>query len=200
MAATFGNKLKSQRMIAAIPFLFGVQQAAEGMIWQTMGHGEASGPLYSFGVLLYLGFANVIWPSWLPWSIYKLEKNEKRKRILRVLGIVGSCVSVLAAWMLFSVELKAFVSGHSLGYDFVHLKRHWPPNIEFPLYLSATMVPFFVSSLKTVKRAGYLIFASMIIAQFINQETTTSVWCFFAALISFYVAANILWQKKAEIN
>jgi len=196
VVTTLGNKKKSQRMIAAIPLLFGLQQAAEGIVWQTMGAESSS--LHQFAIWIYLGMANVVWPSWLPWSIYNLEVNLKRKRILKILGIIGTCVSVLAAWMLSSAELKAFISGHSLAYDYVHLKRFLSANFDFPLYLTATIVPFFVSSLQTVKRAGYLFFGSMVIAQFINQETTTSVWCFFAALISLYIAVNILRLRKEE--
>lgn len=197
-ATTRGNPLKSHRMIAAIPILFGVQQAAEGIIWQTMGQG-ASSSFHQFAVFLYLTFVYVVWPSWLPWSLYNIEIIGTRKRILKILGVVGLGVSLLAVSMIYGLEIRAYVAGHSLAYSFPNLKKFWPAGIEFPLYLIPTMLPFFASSLRMVKRAGYLVFASLLLAQVVNQETTTSVWCFFAALISFYIAVNVLWVRSREV-
>lgn len=196
-ATTLGASSKSQRMVAAIPLLFGVQQAAEGIVWQTIGHEPASS-LHQFGVIAFLAFANVIWPSWLPWSFYYIEPIEKRKRILKVLGQAGIVVSLLAGWMLVSGNVSSYVSGYSLGYSLSNFKRYWPVNIEFVFYLIPTIVPFFVSSLRKVKRAGYLVFGSWILAQVINQETTASVWCFFAAMISLYIAVNVLWLQRGK--
>lgn len=190
-ATTLRNNSKPHRMVAAIPFLFGIQQAAEGMVWQAMGQ-ETAGSLRQFGVVVFLTFALVVWPTWLPWSFYKIESDEKRKRILKIVGGVGFAVSLLAALVIYSVELKAYVVGHSLGYAFLNLNRSWPPNLEALLYFTATVSPFFISSLRIVKEAGYLVFISMVMAKVINQEAQTSVWCFFAALISLYIAVKIL--------
>jgi hypothetical protein len=197
-ATTLGSS-KPQKMVAAIPLLFGIQQASEGIVWQTLGQDPPSS-WHQLGVLMFLTFANVIWPTWLPWSFYKIEPNEKRKRILRALGVMGLGVSLLAAWMLYTANVTAYVNGHSMGYGLGNFKRYWPSNIEFVLYFSPTMLPFFVSSLRTVKRAGYLVLGSWALAQIINQETTTSVWCFFAALISLYIAVNVLWLQRGKLS
>jgi len=196
---TLGNRSKQQSMIAAIPFLFGIQQAAEGIVWQTMGQ-ETASSLRQFGSLIFVAIAFVIWPSWLPWSLYQIEKNEKRKRILKIIGVMGVGVSLLAASVLFSVEVKAYPIGHSLGYAFPNMKRSWPANIDFLLYDIPTLLPFFISSLRTVRKAGYLVFGSMVVAQAINKEAAASVWCFFAALISLYISVNILWLQRGKIR
>lgn len=196
---TLGNKSKQQRMIAAIPFIFGIQQAAEGVVWQSMGQ-DVAGVFSQYGALLFVTVALVVWPSWLPWSLYHIEENQKRKRILGVIGVMGLAVSLLAVSVLFTVEVQAYVVGHSLGYSFLNMKRFWPAGIDFLLYDIPTMVPFFVSSLRTVKKAGYLVFAGMVLAQAINREATTSIWCFFAAVISLYIAVNVLWVEKGRLG
>lgn len=196
---TLGNSVKEQRMIAAIPFLFGIQQAAEGIVWQTLGV-ETFNLFRQFASVLFVSVAFVIWPSWLPWSLYQAEKNEQRKTILRIIGVMGLGVSVLASSVLIGVDIKAYRAGHSLGYAFLNFKRSWPANLDFLLYDIPTMVPFFVSSLKTVKKAGYLVLVSLIVAQIINREATTSVWCFFAALISFYISVNILLPQRGKLT
>jgi hypothetical protein len=198
---TLGNRSKQQSMIAAIPILFGIQQAAEGIVWQTIGQEAASSfSLHQFASFLFVAIAYVVWPSWLPWSLYQIEKNEKRKRILKMIGVMGVGVSLLAASVLFSVEVKAEPIGHSMGYAFLNMKRWWPAQIDFLLYDIPTMLPFFVSSLRTIKKAGYLVFASMVLTQVINKEASASVWCFFAALISLYISVNILWLQRGEIS
>jgi hypothetical protein len=184
-------------MVAAMPFLFGVQQAAEGIVWQTMGKQTASS-LHQFGIITFLTFALVVWPSWLPWSVYQIESDETRKSILKKMGWVGLFVSLLAASVLLGFEIEAYVIGHSLGYAFFNLNRDWPANIEFFLYFIPTMLPFFISSIQEVKKAGYLVFGSMVVSLLINQATATSVWCFFAALISLFISGNILWRQHCQ--
>jgi len=198
-ATTLGNNSKEQRMIAAMPFFFGIQQAAEGIVWQTMGY-EAVSSLHQFGIVLFLSFAFIIWPSWLPWSLYPIEIHKKRKKILKALGFLGIGVSILATTALFYVEPRASVAGHSVAYTFHGMDRHWPANLEALLYFTPTVIPFFVSSLRTVRLAGLLVFGSMLLAKVINRETETSVWCFFAALISFYIAVNVLWLRKGQLR
>lgn len=167
VVTTFGNRVKEQRMIAAIPILFGVQQLAEGVVWQTLGN-ETAGLWQQLGSLLFIMIALV--------------------------------VSLLAVSVLYSVDVQAYPVGHSLGYAFPNFKRSWPASLDFLLYDIPTLVPFFVSSLPPVKKAGFLVVGGLIIAQVINREATTSVWCFFAALISFYIAANILWQQRGMLS
>jgi uncharacterized protein DUF6629 len=196
---TLGNHQISRRMVAAVPFLFGLQQIAEGVVWQTMGH-AAESSRHHFGVLLFLLFANVVWPSWIPWSFYFIEPSEKRRRVLKGLGLLGLGVSVVAAWVFFTADARAYVAGHSLAYSLDNVKRFWPVNIEIVFYIAPTVAPFFISSLRIVRRAGYLILASLCLAQVINQETTASVWCFFAALISLYIAVYVLWLERRKVG
>lgn len=196
---TLGNSSKQQRMIAAIPFLFGVQQIAEGLVWQAL-RGQMSPAIQQLGIMLFVTFALVVWPSWLPWSLYHIEKSDSRKRILKFTGVMGLGVSLLAVSILYGIDVQAYPVGHSIGYAFPNIKKSWPDSLDFLLYDIPTLLPFFVSSLRTVKKAGYLVFASMILAQIINRETTTSVWCFFAAIISLYIAVNILWLQKGQIT
>jgi len=194
-----GNKSKDRRMLVTIPFLFGVQQLAEGLIWQSMGS-EAALSLRHSGALLFLIFAYVIWPLWIPWSFYFIEPLEKRKKWLKVNGLIGILVSALAIWFLLTIEVRVYVAGHSLVYAFPNFQRHWPANLEALLYLMATVLPFFLSSLRTIKKAGLLIVASMLIAKGVNEAAASSIWCLFAALISFYIAVNILWLQRGKIS
>lgn len=191
------NRIKSQRMLAMVPLLFGVQQAAEGIIWASMGQNVM---IQQMGVMIFLTFALVVWPSWVPWSIFFVEKNETKKRILLIISCIGLGVSFAATSMLLNSDPKVYVTGHSLGYSLLNLRRSsFPPNLEFVAYVLPTLLPFFISSLRTVKIAGILLVIAVIITQIINKEASTSIWCFFAALISFYITMNVLLVQKKQI-
>lgn len=197
---TIGNREKSRVMISLVPFLFGVQQLAEGIIWQTMGQNTSWLPR-QYAILTFLGFALVVWPSYIPWSIYHVETNLKRRNLLQILGGIGLFVSLLAGWILLRSDLTAYSVGHSLAYRIANMPRHpkWPSNLEFFLYVVPILLPFFISTLGEIKKAGYLIFAAMVITQIVNQEASASVWCFFAALISLYIAVDVLKVRKGSL-
>lgn len=95
--------------------------------------------------------------------------------------------------------VQSYSAGHSIGYAFPNVQKFWPDSIDFLFYDTPTVVPFFVSSLRIVKKAGYLVVASLIATQTINQQATTSVWCFFAALISLYIAVNVLVKQEQKL-
>lgn len=195
-ATMLGNKLKSQRMLTMVPLLFGIQQAAEGIVWVTVGQNTV---IHQIGIVTFLTFALIVWPSWVPWSIFFIEKNEKRKTILQIIGWIGIGVSLVATSMLLGSNPKAYVTGHSMGYSLLNLHRSFSPNFEFVAYVTPALLPFFISSLRMVKVAGILLLISVIITQIINKEASTSIWCFFAALISFYITMNILLVQKKQI-
>lgn len=195
---TMGNHLKSQRMISVVPIFFGVQQLAEGIVWQTMGQNSESF-MHQFGILTFLGFALVIWPCWLPWSVFNIEINQKRKKMLKIISFIGLGVSLLAVSVLLSTHPNAYISGHSLAYEFKNLHRTWPANLELVLYVIPTLTPFFISSLHRVNIAGYLVLVGMIITQIVNKEASTSIWCYFAAMISLYIAVNIVYVQEGKI-
>lgn len=198
---TLANREKSRVMISLVPFLFGVQQLAEGIIWQTMGQNSSWLPR-QYAILTFLVFALSVWPSYIPWSIYQIETNPRRRKNLKILGGMGIFVSLLTGWVLLRSDLSAYSVGHSLAYQISNVPRHpkWPSNLEFIFYAVPTLVPFFMSTLREIKKAGYLITAAMVITHIVNQEASASMWCFFAALISIYIAFDIVKVRKGRLT
>ena len=60
-------------------------------------------------------------------------------------------------------------------------------NVAMLLYLTATLIPLFVSSVKRTYILGIIMSLSFIVSQVFYTEHLTSVWCFFAAVLSFAV-------------
>jgi len=55
------------------------------------------------------------------------------------------------------------------------------------VYLTATIGPLFVTSVKRVYILGVIMGAAFIVSALFYVRCLTSVWCFFAAVISFVV-------------
>src|SRR5690348_2717466 len=89
-----------QRLVAAIPFLFGVQQLCEGILWLTFANDNLKfleiPAMYGF-----LFFAQVVWPAYVPFSMWAIETHPGRKKWLRNLSIFGSLISLILLVYLF---------------------------------------------------------------------------------------------------
>jgi len=59
-------------------------------------------------------------------------------------------------------------------------------------YITSTVVPFFVSTSKLARTLGSTLVVSVVAAALIRREALTSVWCFFAAILSgvIFLAVN----------
>ena len=190
------NSDPRQSWIASMPLMFGAQQIAEGFVWLQLAESEKVQA--SAAVLAFLGFALVIWPAFVPWAVYRVETDFYRKKILLVTGGLGIGVGMSTAWLLLTAAPEAYVAGHSVGYRFTNWgTRLLPPNLEFISYIVPSLFPFFISSRPWVRTTGFLIFGGMSLAMIVRHEAVTSVWCFFAAVVSSYIAWYIYGLSKA---
>jgi hypothetical protein len=182
-------KKRNQIPFAVIPLIFGIQQCAEGVLWITLKSGAAES-LQRAATLIFLITALVIWPTMIPFSIRLLEKGPTRKKFLAVLVAIGGVVSLLYAFCLIFYKVYPQIqSFHIIYFDEFPGRLVW---IAFALYLAATILPLFVSSIKRMWIFGVLIAVSCLVAWIFYAQYLTSIWCFFAALISI----AIFWIMK----
>jgi hypothetical protein len=92
------NSSKVHPMFAAIPLVFAIQQAAEGIVWLTMDGGYPT--LHRLMVGIFLGSALIVWPTWLSFALRLVERNTVRRRALGALFWMGSAVAIYAAVFL----------------------------------------------------------------------------------------------------
>ncbi|HVU51766.1 MAG TPA: DUF6629 family protein [Polyangia bacterium] len=178
------------RMVAAVPLLFSVQQAAEGVVWLTIDQ-RPPGLVARVAVMVFLGFALVVWPAWLPASLRLMEQDPQRRRLLGVLSGAGAVMSAVAAVLLVVVRPAAHVSGHHIAYDFaVGLPRE--SVVPLLCYLVPTAGPFFVSTRGLARLIGAILVAALVVTLVVARTALTSVWCFFAALLSALILAMVV--------
>ena len=171
----------SQILFASIPLFFGLQQFTEGILWLTIpnpGHGD----LLTFSTFLFLIMADVLWPVLIPLSVLMMEADEKKKKIIRLLLLAGLSVSAYYGYCLITHHVRPEIVGFHIQYnsDFPDAMAY----ISFAVYLIATIPPLFVSSIKKTHFMGWLMLFSCTVTAIFFTQFLTSVWCFFAALIS----------------
>ncbi|XUX00707.1 MAG: DUF6629 family protein [Dehalogenimonas sp.] len=191
--ATQREKLKpEQRLFASIPFIFALQQFAEGALWLILGSGS-HGVIQDTATKIFLAVALVAWPSVIPLSIYLMENVKERKAFLIFLIVAGGIVSVFNAYSLVNYQVTAQIQG-------LHIKYidNFPSSQGFipVLYGVSTIVPLFVSSVKRVWILGLAISISLAVSVIFYTQYVTSVWCFFAALLSVMIFWIVRTSRK----
>lgn len=160
-------KHKKHLALALIPLFFGLQQFAEGLVWINV--------IPTFAIITYLFFAFVFWPIYIPFSFWFAEKN-KATLVLLALGLG---IAAYLAMNVFSSQAR-FVH-HSIQYGAPEKKDFIP----FLLYLCATTIPFFLSRIPQMKMLGIVAAISGLFIAYIYTTLFVSLWCFFAAIVSF---------------
>lgn len=182
---------------AVIPVMFAVQQLTEGALWISL-----SDPSYiswsGFPVYVFLTFAQIIWPVWIPFSVLLLEKDRIRKRILIILLVMGLCISFYLLYCLFVYDVSAEIRAGHIYYTLnFPMALVWISSI---LYFIPTVISLFISSVRRMPYLGVAILISFILTKMFFEDYLISVWCFFAAILSFIVLQITSTYSKRNIH
>ncbi|MDX8402827.1 MAG: DUF6629 family protein [Mariprofundaceae bacterium] len=185
-------KTKSELPFAAIPFLFGVQQLVEGMLWLSMQYDIEL--LKMITTYLFTMFSHLLWPVYVPYAIALMEIEPKpwRKKAMLGFRIAGIVVAMHLLVLLSTQPLTAVVNKHIIYvtpffYD-------WPMMV---LYVAATSIVAFFSSHALIRLFGLMTLLFFAISYWFYTEAFFSVWCFFAAIISLIIYAQF---SRAKIH
>lgn len=182
-----------QILFASIPLLFGIQQCAEGMLWITLKSGGHE-VLENTATYIFLVTALVIWPTMIPLSVWLMESVKKRRKVLAWLIPLGGILSLFYAFCLFSFNVTPQIQSFHIQYvdEFPDILV----KIAFVCYLITTIAPIFVSSVKRMWIFGILIAISCLVTGIFFMQYLTSVWCFFAAIISILIFLIIIGNRN----
>ena len=170
---------------AAVPLLFALQQASEGVVWWTIERA----PFHKTWAPIaqaFLFFALFLWPAYLPVALACAETDVRRRRALTVLAVIGALLgSYLFGCAVFRDSYACLAFGNL--YYGVAYETSLRGVIPF-LYVAAVLVPLLVSSLRGTRWIALLLVASFAVAGTLFRVGFASVWCFFAAVLSGAVA------------
>lgn len=172
---------KAEIPFASIPLLFGIQQIIEGMIWLSFRN-DSLLPNMTL-TRIYSLFSHVLWPMFVPYAVGRLEVVPWRKAALIACQVAGLAVGLYLLYFIVAVPVTSRVLGQHIVYE----SPHFYIMAVMTLYLIATCLSSLLSSHRTIRVFGALSLATFIAAYLIHVATLVSVWCFFAALLSFIV-------------
>lgn len=165
--------------LSLFPIIFAVHQLIEGILWLT-ATGVLPGGCKTGAVYGYASIAFVLWPVYVPFSVFMIETGRLRRWIIMLCQIIGLYVGGIYVLSMLQNPVDAVVMERSIAYT---IKS---PYTLTPLYLSAVSIPFLISSDKKLIYFGFALTISCAAAMVVaNSYTFPSVWCFFAAILSF---------------
>ncbi len=172
--ASFAVAKKEDKILAAVPLLFGIQQVIEGVEWLYLNAGSASF-IAGYG---FLFFAFIVWPIYVSTTVFVLDKKERKS--LKWFICLGIAVALYFFWLLLTQHIAIQKLNACVSYSF-----HSPlGNSMTVAYLLVVLVPLFISNLDILRQVGILVGIFAIVSWLFFTLTFTSVWCFFAAIIS----------------
>ena len=205
-------RTKDQKVFATIPLVFAAQQFTEGLLWLSLKNADMVSWQSSL-TYFYLVFAMAVWPFWIPFTIWQLEKEAKRKKIMNLFVWMGAVVAAGVGVILFIYPVEVVTPycfncpGSSTGSlrDHLHYEFAIPQMVKnliiafSVLYIVATIITPFISSIKKMRWLGIVFLASYLFAVTMYNGFVISVWCFFAALLSFVVLWIIRSLRKSAL-
>ena len=184
--ASLAAAKKEDKLLALVPLFFGIQQFTEGIQWLFINAGTSS--LWAgYG---FLFFAFIVWPIYVPTFVYILDK--KRRPLLKWFIALGSVIGICSLAILITQSLAIHKVNACIGYD-ISIPHHYLGDFT---YLVVIFGSLFCSSIKTFRWIGALAFILAVVAWLFFTLTFTSVWCFFAAVIS---ALFLVYIKEKKI-
>ncbi len=175
---------------AAIPLLFGLQQAAEGAVWLAAAGGDAA--MQGCASAAFLGFAEVMWPLYAPLAVLALEPPGWRRRAMWACFVCGA---IVAAAMLHGL-VRDFTPGAPEGGHIRYILAYWDEfrnagllEALLALYVAATCGSLMLSREGPIRLFGAVVTVALAVTAFAYETWLFSVWCFFAAVLSLIVVA-----------
>ena len=174
------TRSRSEAAFAAIPLLFGIQQIVEGVLWLSFGFDAPQ--LNVAMTYLFSLFSHVLWPVFVPFAIGLMETVAWRRRVIWGFQAVGLAVGMYLLYLI----LEFPVTSVALA-NIVYVSPHFYKIPVMLLYLAATCVSCFFSSIDTVRIFGALALLLFAVASLFFNLALFSVWCFFSALLSLII-------------
>lgn len=184
-----------QRAFAAIPIIFAVQQFVEGFVWLSLTQASWA-EWFRPSTFIFLFFAEVLWPMWVPFAMLLLEKNQRTRRVFRIAFALGLFFGMHSLYYLLSNTYDVRIADHHILY-----KLYFPLTFVIFTWIAygiGTVMPAFLSSVPKMWVFGLPMALSFLVTLVFYPSYVISVWCFFAALMSGFVAIQLEISNKRK--
>jgi hypothetical protein len=192
-------------MLAVVPLVFALQQLSEACVWWGLRHQDPA--VVRPAALVFLFVALAFWPFWFPLTATVLGPRPGWGWAFLLWALASTCWFWAFYFpLLVGPEnlLEVRVEHHSIRYDYHALPvyRYLPRGLLRVLYFLCIVAPLALG--RDARQIGWapalVLLLSAAVALLLFHHAFVSVWCFFAAVLSAYLAYLFhgLGREKAE--
>ena len=177
--------------IAALPIVLGLHQVDEAFVWWGL-QGHAARVVGQAAMWVYLLFALVVLPILVPALVTFLEPSPSRRWRVVPFIVVGLVVGAILLEAMLAGHPSAHLARYHLAYT---IGLHHGIAI-IGLYILATCGPLLISGYRSFFWFGVANLAAVITLALLCADGFTSLWCFYAALVSGAIALHLRFSKS----
>ena len=178
--------------IAALPIALGLHQIDETFVWWWL-QGHVTPSVGRVAMWIYLIFAMVILPTLVPLMVYFFTPGSARRWRLVPFVILGVVISAILLEAMLVGDPQARLGTYHLAYT-IGL-RHGI--LIIGLYILATCGPMLASGFRPMQWFGVANLIAVIALSLLCASGFTSLWCFYAALVSGAIALHLRLSGRA---
>jgi hypothetical protein len=179
-------------VLAAFPALFGAQQIVEGVLWRSLDNPGL--PVSHGAAMVFLFFAYLLWLVLTPLAVFFVEERAWLRRVFLAVTVFGAAYGlslfapllVTPAWLTVDLARGSILYDTRLIYDDVVSKT-----LLRVTYAGVICLPLLASTAPGVRLFGVLVTLSVAVAFLFATYAFTSIWCYFAAVVSAWIAVLV---------
>ena len=174
-------------LFASMPLFFALHQFTEGFVWLGLNGtiGETARDNVAF---LFLFYAQGLLPILMPLSVLLMEDIGWRRISLAVITVIAFVFGAYMIWGVTSFPTSCYAENSSIVYS-NPVTESWWTGITYILVTCGALV---LSGFSVVRWFGVFNLIGLTIIMIAKSYAFSSVWCFYAAVISVI----LYWQFR----
>jgi hypothetical protein len=181
--------------IATLPLLLGLHQIDETFVWWGL-QGRVPRDVGNVAMWIYLVFALVLLPILAPLLLAIFEPSGRRRWRYVPFIVLGLAVSGVILEAMLVGQPTAQLGTYHVAYS-VGLQHGI---FIIGLYIVATCGSMLVSGDPSLTWFGIVNVAAVIVLALLCANGFTSLWCFYAALVSGAIALHLRWRSPSAAH
>lgn len=174
-------------LFGAMPLLFALHQFTEGFVWLGLD-GAISELSRDNAAFLFLLYAQGILPIAMPLSVLLMEDVPWRRVALAAITALAFVFGAYMIWGVMSFPTSCYAENRSVVYSNPVTETMWTGI----LYILVTCGALVLSGFRVVRWFGVLNLIGLTVVFLMKSYAFSSVWCFYAAVISVL----LYWQFR----
>lgn len=180
--------------IATLPLLLGLHQVDETFVWWSL-QGHVSKGVGNVALWIYLVFALIVLPPLVPLLLAIFEPSRRRRWRYLPFGVLGLVVSGVILETMLAEHPMARLGKYHVGYSIG--MQHGI--LIIGLYIVATCGSMLISGNRSLAWFGLFNLVAVIVLALLCADGFTSLWCFYAAIVSGAIALHLRWRSTRHL-